>query len=140
MTTGPVEYVILGFPGSQFTGEIVPQLAKLVDDGVIRILDLVVVAKDADGSVFGMEVDEHDSLVIFTALDGEVGGILGEEDIEHAGEGLEPNTTAVLLVWEDLWAVPLLESLLNVGGVLIEGARIPHDLVEQAEAFAAAAD
>jgi len=132
--------VILGFPGSQFTGEIVPQLAKLVDDGVIRILDLVVVAKDADGSVFGMEVDEHDSLVIFTALDGEVGGILGEEDIEHAGEGLEPNSTAVLLVWEDLWAVPLLESLLNVGGVLIEGARIPHDLVEQAEAFAAAAD
>ena len=113
MATGPVEYVVLGFPGNQFKGEVVPELVKLVDSGTIRIIDLVVVVKDGDGNVMALEVDEHEALVMFTDLDGEVGGIIGDEDIEHAGEGLEPNSSAALLIWEDLWAVPLVDALRN---------------------------
>jgi uncharacterized membrane protein len=132
MTVGPLEYAIFGFPGNQFTGEIAPELARLVESGTIRIIDLVFVSKDSDGNVVAIEVDENDDLVHFAAIDGEVGGVIGDEDIAHAGEGLEPNTSAALLVWEDTWAKPLVDALRGAGGVLIEGARIPEELVEEA--------
>ncbi len=131
MGIGPVEYLVVGFPGNQFNGAIAPELAKLVDSGTIRILDLVFIMKDADGSVLAFEVDEHQDLAVFAALDGEVGGFIGGEDIEHAAEGLEPNSSAALLIWEDVWATPFVEAMRNSGGVLIEGSRIPHDLVEE---------
>jgi uncharacterized membrane protein len=134
MPIGPVEYVILGFPENNFTGEIAPELADLVDNGLIRIIDLIFVSKDQDGNVIAIEVDEHDGLAGFAEIDGEVGGILGDEDIQHAAEALEPNTSAALIVWEDTWAAPLVQKLRDAGGVLIEGGRIPHDLVETAMA------
>ena len=130
MGIGPVEYMIVGFPGNQFNGAIAPELAKLVDSGTIRILDLVFIMKDADGSVLAFEVDEQDSLALYKDIDGEVGGWVGSEDIEHAADALEPNSAAALLVWEDVWATPFVEAMRDSGGVLIEGARIPHDLVE----------
>ena len=139
MTTGPVEYIIIGFPGNKFTGEIVPELAKLVETGTIRILDLLFVQKDADGSVVVIEVDEHDDLAGYGSLDGEVGGFIGSEDVEHAAEALEPNSSAALLIWEDLWAAPFVDALRRADGVLLEGSRIPHDLVEEAEALLASA-
>jgi uncharacterized membrane protein len=139
MTIGPVEYIVLGFPGNQFSGEIAPALAQLVESETIRILDLVFIAKDADGEIVAVEVEDHHLAEAFGAIDGEIGGILSPDDIEHAGEALEPNSSAALLVWEDLWATPLVTALQNSGGVLIEGGRIPHDIIELAlEELAAA--
>ena len=129
---GPVEYIIVGFPGNEFNGKIAPELAKLIKSETIRLLDLVFIAKDGDGDVAVLEFDEHEALAPFADLDGEVGGILSQEDIEHAALGLEPNSSAGLLIWEDLWATPLVKAMRDSGGVLIEGSRIPHDLMEDA--------
>ena len=134
MATGPVEYIILGFPGNKFNGEIAPELGKLVESGTIRILDLVFIGKQADGEVVAVEFEDHEDVALFAALDGEVGGLISQEDIEYAASELEPNSSAALLIWEDLWAKPFVEALRASGAVLIEGSRIPHDLIEAAEA------
>jgi hypothetical protein len=132
MAIGPVEYLIVGFPGNQFNGKIAPELAKLIDSGTIRILDMVFITKDAAGDIAAIEVDDHGDLSAFAELEGEVGGFIGAEDIEHAADALEPNSSAALLIWEDVWATAFVESMRDSGGVLIESARIPHDLVEEA--------
>jgi Family of unknown function (DUF6325) len=139
MPNGPVEYIIIGFPGNQFTGEIVPALVDLVERGVIRILDLVFVGKDDQGDVVVPEIDEHADFAVFNTLDGEVGDYIGPEDIEHAAAGIEPGTSAALLIWEDCWATSLADAVRNAGGVVIEGARIPRELIDEAEALAASA-
>lgn len=130
MAIGPVEYLIVGFPGNEFNGEIAPALADLVESGTIRLLDLVFVAKDADGNVAIVEYDEHDGLRAFAEIDGEVGGVISHEDIDHATHDLPANSSAAVLVWEDVWATPFAEAMRNSGAVLIEAARIPHDLIE----------
>jgi hypothetical protein len=132
MGIGPVEYLIVGFPGNEFNGEIAPALAQLIEDGTIRILDLLFITKDEDGNVAAVEFDDHGDLAAFAELDGEVGGFIGAEDIEHAAGALEPNSSAALLIWEDLWATPLVDAMRASGGVLLEGSRIPHDLIEAA--------
>ena len=132
MSIGPVEYLILGFPGNMFTGQIVPELAKLIDSGLVRIIDLTFISKDAAG---GVEVIQHDvveELAAFAGLDGEVGGILTDEDITYAALSLEPNSSAALLVWEDTWAGPFAAAVREANGVIIEGARIPREIIEQA--------
>jgi hypothetical protein len=130
MMIGPVEYIIVGFPGNDFTGAIAPALANLIDNKTIRILDLLFIGKDAEGSVLAFEFDELDGLSAFAALEGETGGIISDADIAHAAAGLEPNSSAALLVWEDVWATEFADAIRDSGGVLIEGGRIPHDLVE----------
>ena len=132
MSIGPVEYVILGFPGNQFTGQIVPELAKLIDSGLVRIIDLTFIMKDAAGGVEVVEFDAVEELAAFAGLDAEVGGILTDEDVAHAALSLEPNTSAVLIIWEDAWAAPFAEAVRNANGVILEGARIPREIIEQA--------
>jgi hypothetical protein len=139
MAIGPVEYIIVGFPGNKFNGEIAPELAKLVDSGTIRILDLVFISKNPDGEVVAIDFEDHDDVALFAALDGDVGGFISDEDVAYAAADLEPNSSAAMLVWEDVWATPFVEALRNSGAVLLEGARIPHDLIEAAEAELAAA-
>jgi hypothetical protein len=134
MTVGPVEYVVVGFPGNNFTGEIAPELAKLVTSGAIRILDLLFIGKDAAGDVIVVEATDLDAASGFGTLDGEVGGIIGPDDVEHAGMALEPNSSAALLVWEDLWAAPFVNAVRKADGVLLEGGRIPHELITSAMA------
>ena len=129
MTTGPVEYIIVGFPGNKFTGQIAPELIALVESGTVRILDLIFIGKDVDGSVLSFEIDELDALAGFTGLAGEVGGIISPADIEYAAAALEPNSSAALLIWEDVWAAPFAEAIRKSDGVLLEGARIPHELI-----------
>ena len=133
MALGPVEYIILGFPGNQFNGEIAPELAKLVDSGTIRLLDLVFISKDSDGDVAVIELEDHHDVALFEMLDGEVGGLISDEDVAYAAAELVPNSSAALLIWEDVWATPFVEALRASGAVLIEGSRIPHDLIEAAE-------
>ena len=104
MAIGPVEYVIIKFPGNQFKGEIVPALADLVESGTVRILDLVFVMKDEDGNIASLEYEDLPGLA---DVDGEADGLLNEEDLEMAAEVLEPNSSGLLIVWEDRWATPL---------------------------------
>ena len=132
MDIGPVEYLILGFPGNKFTGQIVPELGKLIDSGLIRIIDLTFISKDAVGDVLVIQHDVVEELAAFAGLDAEVGGILSDEDITYAASSLEPNSSAALLVWEDTWAGPFAAAVREANGVIIEGARIPHDIIEQA--------
>jgi hypothetical protein len=132
MSIGPVEYLILGFPGNNFTGQIVPELAKLIDSGLVRIIDLTFISKDADGDVVVVEYDAVEELAAFAGLDGEVGGILSDADIDYAAQSLEPNSSAALLVWEDVWAGPFAAAVRNANGVILEGARIPREIIEQA--------
>ena len=128
MTTGPTEYIVVAFPGNRFNGEIVPELQALVEAGSIKILDLIFIMKDEDDVVTSIEINDDD----FPALDASVGGLISEEDVAYAAERLATNSSAALLIWEDLWAAPFVAALNQSGGVLIEGSRIPHDLVTAA--------
>ncbi|MGO9872329.1 MAG: DUF6325 family protein [Acidimicrobiia bacterium] len=130
MTTGPLEYTIIGFPGNDFTGDIVPALANLIDTETVRLLDLLFVAKDAEGDVLVLEFDELEAQAAYGGLDGEVGGILSPDDVAYVADALELNSSAALLIWEDLWATEFVDAVRAAGGVLIEGARIPHELAE----------
>jgi hypothetical protein len=129
---GPVEYIIIAFPGNQFRGEIAPAMEKLIADGTVRIIDLVFVSKDADGNVTAFEFDQLDELAAFADLPGEVGGLVNQEDIEYAGAALDLDSSAVLIVWEDTWATELAVAVRGAGGVVLEGGRIAPDLVEAA--------
>jgi hypothetical protein len=134
MAIGPVEYMIVAFPGNQFKGEIAPALQDLVDSGTIRILDLAMVVKDADGNVVGMEVEKSNSEV-FQALDAlaaDRGGLVTESDLVRVGEALEPNSSAALLVWEDLWATRFADAARRAGGILLDIQRVPREVVEEA--------
>jgi uncharacterized membrane protein len=133
MPTGPVEYVVIVFPeGSSAYDEIAPELAALVNKETISILDTVIVTKDAAGDVAFVEFDQLDDQAGFGVIDAEIGGLIGEDDINVVGEGLAAGTTAVVLLIEDLWAASLAAAIDRSGGTVLEGARIPRDLVDVA--------
>ena len=138
MGIGPVEYLIVAFPGNQFKGEIIPALADLVEAGTIRIIDLAFVMKDADGAVVTAELGDLDSEVFkaFDALSPETMGLLNEEDLAAAGEELDPNSSAALLVWEDTWATTLRDAIVNAGGEVLDLERVPYQVVNAAIEFA----
>ena len=140
MSIGPVEYILIGFPGNNFHGEIAPALARLIDSGTVRIIDLVFISKDAEGDILTLEFDQLEELAPFAALEGEAGGLVTEEDVAYAAAGLEPNSSALLILWEDTWATEFAQAVRHADGVVIEGARIPYELVEAAFAELAAAD
>jgi hypothetical protein len=138
MSIGPVEYMIVAFPGNRFKGEIVPALAELVEAGTIRIIDLAFVLKDDDGAVVTAEMGDLDSDVFkaFDSLTPETLGLLNEEDLAAAAEELEPNSSAALLVWEDVWATKLRDAIVNAGGELLDLERLPYEVVQAAVEFA----
>jgi uncharacterized membrane protein len=129
---GSVEYIIIEFPSSHFQAEIVPELAKLIESGTVRIFDLVFVLKDTDGKITTYEFDQLEELAPYAALSGEVGGFINSEDVDYAADALEPGSSAVLIVWEDTWANGLYEAVRRARGVMLEGARIPAQLVDAA--------
>ena len=131
---GPVDYMIIGFPGNQFKGEIAPALGKLVDAGTIRIIDIAFVGKDADGNALAMELTELDPDVQagLDALGIEVGGLLNEDDLMDAAAELEPSSSAALLVWENVWARETARAMRDAGGVLLAFERLPHEVVQAA--------
>ena len=135
---GPVDYAIIAFPGNRFRGEIAPAIADLVDDGTIRIIDIAFVGKDEDGSTVAMEMTELDPDVQegLEKLGIEVGGLFPEEDLVDIAESLEPNTSAALLLWENVWARTVAQAMRDAGGVLIAFERIPHDVVQEARELA----
>jgi uncharacterized membrane protein len=130
----PVDYMIVAFPGNEFKGEIAPALADLVEKGTIRIIDLAFVAKDADGNIGAFELTDIDPDVRkgFENMGVEVNGLFNEEDLQAAGEELDPNSSAALLVWENLWAQKVAQAIRNAGGELLDFERLPHEVVQAA--------
>ena len=135
---GPVDYAIIAFPGNRFRGEIAPAIADLVDDGTIRIIDIAFVGKDEDGNAIAMELTELDPDVQegLEKLGIEVGGLFSDNDLMEAAEGLEPNSSAALLVWENVWARKVAQAMRDAGGALVAFERLPHDVVQAAREWA----
>ena len=135
---GPVDYLIVSFPGNNFTGEIAPALAELVENGTIRIIDAAFVGKNEDGETVAMELTELDPDVqAGLARAGiEVGGLFNEDDLQDAADALEPNSSAILLVWENLWATKVAQAMRDAGGQLVAFDRLPHDVVQAAREWA----
>jgi uncharacterized membrane protein len=130
--TAPVDLVLLGFPGNQFTGDIAPALRDLVSSGTVRILDLVFISKDADGNVAGVELsDLGEAGAAFDDVDGEINELLTDEDIEAAGEELEPNSSAALLMFENTWAGRLATAIREANGEVLAYERIPRDALQE---------
>jgi hypothetical protein len=138
MPLGPVEYILIAFPGNRFNGRIVPALHELVASGTIHIIDLLFIKKDAAGNVLVVELDSaaDDEAAPFADLDGEYGGLLSPEDIELAAADLPLDSSAGLLVWENVWAARFAEAVRGAGGQVIANERIPHAFVEAALALA----
>lgn len=134
MALGPIEYILIAFPGNRFNGRIVPALHELVAGGTIHIIDLLFIKKDAAGNVLVVELDSapDDEAAPFSSLDGEYGGLLSPEDIALAAAELPPDSSAGLLVWENVWAARFAEAVRSVGGQVIANERIPHALLEAA--------
>jgi hypothetical protein len=123
---GPVDYIIVEWPGRQPTGEAAPLLLDLVDRGLIRILDLAFIAKGEDGSVAGVEIsDLGEQVEELKVFEGASSGLLSEDDISEAGEALEPGTSAALLVYENRWAAPFAAAVRRSGGQLVASGRVP---------------
>jgi hypothetical protein len=123
---GPIDYLLVEWPGKQPEGEIAPYLVDLVDRGLIRILDLVFLAKGDDGSIAAMEIADVGGEVAELAIfEGASSGLLGDEDIDEAGGALEPGTSAALLVYENTWAGPFAAAVRRSGGQLVASGRIP---------------
>jgi Family of unknown function (DUF6325) len=132
MSIGPVEYIAIAFPGNKFSGEIVPALKELQDSGTIRILDLVIISKDEAGEVAAVELSEAspEEAATLSVLGIEGKNLLGIEDIEDIGGALDPNSTAALMIWENIWAARFAKSLRDADGVLIANGRIPAAIIE----------
>ena len=126
---GSVELAAISFPGSKFNGEIIPALADLVDSGVVAILDLLIISKSEDGDVVSLEIGEMEDGGMFDELDGDVMGLLSAEDIETAGQLLEPGNTAALIVWENTWARKLIGAIRDAGGELLAHDRLDAETV-----------
>ncbi|MFF4399551.1 DUF6325 family protein [Streptomyces sp. NPDC001480] len=122
---GPVDYLIVEFPGSRLTGEGLPLLVDLVERNIIRIIDLVFVRKDTDGSVTAMELQEIGDEIDLTVFEGASSGVLDQSDLDDAGAALEPGNSAAVLVYENVWAAPLARALRREGAQLVASGRIP---------------
>jgi hypothetical protein len=127
---GPIDYILIEWPGRQPSGEAAPILVDLVERGIIRILDLAFIAKAEDGSVAGVEISEvADQVAELRIFEGASSGLISEEDAAQAGEVLEPGTSAALLVFENSWAGPFAAAVRRSGGQLVANGRIPVQAV-----------
>ncbi|HEU4979701.1 MAG TPA: DUF6325 family protein [Solirubrobacterales bacterium] len=139
---GPIDYLVVEWPGRQPTGEAAPYLVDLVERGIVRVLDLAFITKDEDGSVAGMDItDLGQEVEEMRVFEGASTGVLTDEDTAEAAKALEPGTSAALLVYENRWAAPFAAAVRRSGGQLVATGRIPVqaflaalDAAEEAEA------
>ena len=124
---GPVDYLVVEFPPatSNFTGEMAAEIARLVDAKLVRVLDLLILQKDADGSIEALEIDDLEGLDELRVAETQLAELLAEEDVVHLAAAMEPGTTAGVLVWENTWAAPFASAARRAGGQLIASGRIP---------------
>lgn len=142
LVLGPVDIVVIGYPpGAPRTGEAIPLFVDLVDRGIIRVLDVIMVEKDEAGNVSGFQVtdldgDGQNDLVVFA---GAHSGLIGDEDVATAGEALEPGSSAVLICFENAWAAPFATAVRRNGGELLAFDRVhAQDLLDAVAALEAA--
>ncbi|MCX5195322.1 DUF6325 family protein [Streptomyces sp. NBC_00249] len=136
--TGPIDYLVVEFPGSRLTGEGMPLLVDLVDRGIIRILDLTFLTKQEDGSVRGLALADvtGDGNLDLTFFEGVSSGLLGEDDLAEAGSLLAPGDSAAVLLYENLWAAPLAAALRRADARMVASGRVPtQDLIEVLDAL-----
>jgi hypothetical protein len=124
---GPVDYVVVEFPAgaSNFTGAMATELRALVDSGTIRVIDVLILTKDADGSVEATELSDVDELGELETIEAELADLLAADDVDHLAAAMEPGSTAGVLIWENLWAAPFASAARRSGGQLIADGRIP---------------
>src|SRR3954453_7742065 len=124
---GPVDYVVVEFPAgaSNFTGEMAAELLALVNSGTIRVIDVLILTKDADGVVEAMELSDVGGPGELHTLEAELAELLAADDVEHLAAAMEPGSTAGVLIWENLWAAPFASAARRSGGQLIADGRIP---------------
>jgi hypothetical protein len=140
---GPIDIVVIGYPAdAPMTGDAIPLLLDLVERGIIRVLDVMFVMQNEDGTFSGFEASDLDdkSAGDFKVFEGASTGLLGEEDVATAAEAIEPGTAAVVIVYENRWAGPFAAAVRRNGGVLIDFQRIPvHEVIAALDAAEAAA-
>jgi hypothetical protein len=124
---GPVDWIVVEFPGSRFNGEIAPALLDLVDRGLVRVLDLLILKKDADGAIEAFELSDLDDSEIgeLRTHEAELAMLLSEEDVTAVAAAIEPGSSAAVLVWENTWAAPFGSAVRRSGGQLVASGRIP---------------
>ena len=124
---GPVDYLVVEFPpeAANFTGEMAAEIGRLVEAKVIRVLDLLILQKNADGTVEAAEIDDLPQLDDLRVAETQLADLLAGEDIAHLATAMEPGTVAGVLVWENLWAAPFASAARRAGGQLIASGRIP---------------
>jgi len=124
---GPVDYVVVEFPAgaSNFTGEMAAELVALVNSRTIRVIDVLILTKDADGTVEATELSDIGGLGELQAIEAELGELLAADDVDHLAAAMDPGSTAGVLIWENLWAAPFASAVRRSGGQLIADGRIP---------------
>jgi Family of unknown function (DUF6325) len=124
---GPVDYIVVEFPAgeSSFTGEMADELIALVEAGTIRLIDVLILTKNEDGTVDAMELSEIEQLGPLQTVEAQLAELLAEDDVEHLAAAMDPGSTAGVLIWENLWAAPFASAARRSGGQLIANGRIP---------------
>lgn len=133
MLEHPLEYALIEFKGNKFTGKIVPELLDLANRGIVRFVDIVFIQKEKDGNVRTVELNDLDakSYKMFVPIGKQVASLFTEGDLEEAAKRLPNNTAAALFLWEDLWLDNIRRALIDAGGILVERAQIPPEVVKQ---------
>ena len=134
MALGPIELLVIGFPGNRFTGGILPEIERLIDDGVITVVDALLIYKDDAGDVEIVELDQVDAGQDVAALNkflDESNGLISDEDMEGFADALEPGSSAAALAFEHTWFKPLRDELVCSGGILLANMRIPGLVVDE---------
>ena len=134
MPLAPIELLVIGFPGNEFTGGILPELETLVENGVITVVDALLIMKEEDGTVAFLEFDQIDTdeaIAAFGRLLFEGNGLLSDEDVEEFAAALEPGSSAAALVFEHTWFKPLRDEIRDSGGVLLANMRVPGLVVDE---------
>lgn len=128
---GAIDYVVVEFPAGRqhFTGEMADELARLHDDGTVRVLDVLVLAKDEDGSISGFEIDDLEEMTVLEDIELQIAEILAADDVANVADAMEPGTVAGIVVWENLWSVPFAAAARRSGGQLIASGRIPTQAI-----------
>lgn len=135
---GPVDYLVVEFPDARVTGDALPRLVDLVDRGVVRILDLVFLRKEPDGSVIGMEIADldGDGELDLRVFEGAGSGLVGRDDLDEAAAVIGPGSAAAIVVYENVWAIPFSSALRRAGAALVASGRIPvHALLDALDAL-----
>ncbi|MBK9179761.1 MAG: DUF1269 domain-containing protein [Acidimicrobiales bacterium] len=133
---GPIDFLLIQFPGDKPTDAAAAALLDLVDRGIVRLYDILAIRKDADGTFSGIELDAAGDLGGFVAFAGARSGLLGDDDLRQAGDAMDPGTMAVLLVYENAWAIPFVAGALDGGGQMIASQRIPaQDVMDALDAL-----